>query len=212
MIADPEGPSFITRTVGRRRYADDASVSHDPALDIVAVLTPAGCLSAVIGTFFCATANGTGTHSMTSSTRTRSDAGIVRPKVRAVLLLMTVSNSDRLFDRQISRLGSFQYLVDVPSCTEPHVIDVPVRRKEDRQPQHILAIRRLLVAERQQSSEQPVVGWDTSPLRRAPRLRRDALRLPIGAHYRTQQTRELPMTPTSNRLAEPPLVPHAEYV
>ena len=28
MIADPEGPSFITRTVGRRRYADDASVSH----------------------------------------------------------------------------------------------------------------------------------------------------------------------------------------
>jgi hypothetical protein len=30
MIADPEGPSFITRTVGRRRYADDASVSHDP--------------------------------------------------------------------------------------------------------------------------------------------------------------------------------------
>jgi len=30
MIADPEGPSFITRTVGRRQYADDASVSHDP--------------------------------------------------------------------------------------------------------------------------------------------------------------------------------------
>jgi hypothetical protein len=30
MIADPEGPSFITRTVGRRRYADDASVSHNP--------------------------------------------------------------------------------------------------------------------------------------------------------------------------------------
>ena len=30
MIADPEGPSFITRTVGRRWYADDASVSHDP--------------------------------------------------------------------------------------------------------------------------------------------------------------------------------------
>src|SRR5215468_427476 len=30
MIADPEGPPFITRTVGRRRYADDASVSHDP--------------------------------------------------------------------------------------------------------------------------------------------------------------------------------------
>jgi hypothetical protein len=30
MIAEPEGPSFITRTVGRRRYADDASVSHDP--------------------------------------------------------------------------------------------------------------------------------------------------------------------------------------
>ena len=28
MIADPEGPSFITRTVGRRRYAGDASVSH----------------------------------------------------------------------------------------------------------------------------------------------------------------------------------------
>ena len=32
MIAEPEGPSFITRTVGRRRYADDASVSHDPEL------------------------------------------------------------------------------------------------------------------------------------------------------------------------------------
>jgi hypothetical protein len=32
MIADPEGPSFITRTVGRRRYADDASGSHDPEL------------------------------------------------------------------------------------------------------------------------------------------------------------------------------------
>jgi hypothetical protein len=30
MIANPEGPSFITRTVGRRRYSDDASVSHDP--------------------------------------------------------------------------------------------------------------------------------------------------------------------------------------
>jgi hypothetical protein len=30
MIADPEGPSFITRTVGRRQYTDDASVSHDP--------------------------------------------------------------------------------------------------------------------------------------------------------------------------------------
>jgi hypothetical protein len=32
MIADPEGPSFITRTVGRRRYADDASVSHGTEL------------------------------------------------------------------------------------------------------------------------------------------------------------------------------------
>jgi hypothetical protein len=32
MIADPGGPSSITRTVGRRRYADDASVSHDPDL------------------------------------------------------------------------------------------------------------------------------------------------------------------------------------
>jgi hypothetical protein len=31
MIADPEGPSFITRTVGRRQYTDDAFVSHDPA-------------------------------------------------------------------------------------------------------------------------------------------------------------------------------------
>jgi hypothetical protein len=30
MIADPEGPSFITRTVGHRRYADGASVTHDP--------------------------------------------------------------------------------------------------------------------------------------------------------------------------------------
>ena len=30
MIADPGGPSSITRSVGRRRYADDASVSHDP--------------------------------------------------------------------------------------------------------------------------------------------------------------------------------------
>ena len=34
MIADPEGPSFITRTVGRRRYADDASVSHDPPREL----------------------------------------------------------------------------------------------------------------------------------------------------------------------------------
>jgi hypothetical protein len=32
MIADPEGPSCIARTVGHRRYADDASVSHDPLL------------------------------------------------------------------------------------------------------------------------------------------------------------------------------------
>jgi hypothetical protein len=32
MIADPEGPSFITRTVGRRRDPDDAFVSHDPEL------------------------------------------------------------------------------------------------------------------------------------------------------------------------------------
>ena len=30
MIADPEGPSFITRTVGHRRYADGTSVTHDP--------------------------------------------------------------------------------------------------------------------------------------------------------------------------------------
>ena len=30
MIADPDGPSFITRTVGRCRYADNASVSRDP--------------------------------------------------------------------------------------------------------------------------------------------------------------------------------------
>ena len=35
MIADPEGPSFITRTVGRRWYADDASVSHDPDRTLV---------------------------------------------------------------------------------------------------------------------------------------------------------------------------------
>jgi hypothetical protein len=32
MIADPQGPPFITHTVGPRRYADDASVSHDPQL------------------------------------------------------------------------------------------------------------------------------------------------------------------------------------
>src|SRR4029453_9256593 len=31
MIADPEGPSFITRTVGHRRYADGASVTHNPS-------------------------------------------------------------------------------------------------------------------------------------------------------------------------------------
>jgi hypothetical protein len=30
MIADPEGPSFLVRTVERRRYADDASMTHDP--------------------------------------------------------------------------------------------------------------------------------------------------------------------------------------
>ena len=30
MIADPEGPSFIVRTVGHRRYTDGAFVTHDP--------------------------------------------------------------------------------------------------------------------------------------------------------------------------------------
>jgi hypothetical protein len=30
MIADPEGPSFIVRTVGRRWYSDGAFVTHDP--------------------------------------------------------------------------------------------------------------------------------------------------------------------------------------
>ena len=30
MIADPEGPSFIIRTVGHRRYSDGAFVTHDP--------------------------------------------------------------------------------------------------------------------------------------------------------------------------------------
>src|SRR5262244_3505906 len=30
MIADPEGPSFIVRTVGHRRYSDGAFVTHDP--------------------------------------------------------------------------------------------------------------------------------------------------------------------------------------
>ena len=30
MIADLEGPSFISCTVERRRYSDDASVTHDP--------------------------------------------------------------------------------------------------------------------------------------------------------------------------------------
>jgi len=30
MIADPEGPSFIVRTVGRRQYSDGAFVTHDP--------------------------------------------------------------------------------------------------------------------------------------------------------------------------------------
>jgi hypothetical protein len=37
MIADPEGPSFITGTVGRRRYADNASVSHDPERTLATV-------------------------------------------------------------------------------------------------------------------------------------------------------------------------------
>ena len=35
MIADPKGPSFITRTVGHRRYSDGASVTHDPNLPFV---------------------------------------------------------------------------------------------------------------------------------------------------------------------------------
>jgi hypothetical protein len=30
MIADPEGPSFIARTVGHRQYSDGAFVTHDP--------------------------------------------------------------------------------------------------------------------------------------------------------------------------------------
>src|SRR5215467_7224286 len=30
MIADPEGPSFIVRTVEHRRYSDGAFVTHDP--------------------------------------------------------------------------------------------------------------------------------------------------------------------------------------
>jgi hypothetical protein len=30
MIADPEVPSFIVRTVGRRWYSDGAFVTHDP--------------------------------------------------------------------------------------------------------------------------------------------------------------------------------------
>jgi hypothetical protein len=32
MIADPEGPSFIARTVGHRQYSDGAFVTHDPEL------------------------------------------------------------------------------------------------------------------------------------------------------------------------------------
>jgi len=30
MIADPEGPSFIVRTVEHRWYSDGAFVTHDP--------------------------------------------------------------------------------------------------------------------------------------------------------------------------------------
>jgi hypothetical protein len=30
MIADPEGPSFIVRTVEHRQYSDGAFVTHDP--------------------------------------------------------------------------------------------------------------------------------------------------------------------------------------
>jgi hypothetical protein len=40
MIADPEGPSFITRTVGHRRYADGASVTHDPERTLPTLLAP----------------------------------------------------------------------------------------------------------------------------------------------------------------------------
>jgi hypothetical protein len=36
MIADPEGPSFIVRTVGRRRYSDGVFVTHDPLRTSVA--------------------------------------------------------------------------------------------------------------------------------------------------------------------------------
>jgi hypothetical protein len=32
MIADPEGPSFIVRTVEHRQYSDGAFVTHDPQL------------------------------------------------------------------------------------------------------------------------------------------------------------------------------------
>jgi hypothetical protein len=32
MIADPEGPAFIVRTVERLRYSDGEFVTHDPQL------------------------------------------------------------------------------------------------------------------------------------------------------------------------------------
>jgi hypothetical protein len=32
MITDPEGPSFIVRTVEHRQYSDGAFVTHDPIL------------------------------------------------------------------------------------------------------------------------------------------------------------------------------------
>src|SRR5215475_12460222 len=42
MIADPEGPSFIVRTVGHRRYSDGAFVTHDPRADLSPIRSRSG--------------------------------------------------------------------------------------------------------------------------------------------------------------------------
>jgi len=55
-------------------------------------------------------------HSITSSALACSVSGTVRPSALAVLRLITSSNLVRLLHRQISRLGTLQYLVHERGC------------------------------------------------------------------------------------------------
>jgi hypothetical protein len=56
-------------------------------------------------------------HSITSSARASSVAGISRPSALAVFKLIASSKLCRLLDWQISWLSALQYLVNVESCS-----------------------------------------------------------------------------------------------